>query len=68
MANAYPPAYALVLGTDAGGRARITFPHADVGTAVARVCKNVGPLSPDDEVMVVFAYGDMRYPVIVGKF
>jgi hypothetical protein len=62
------PQVALVAGSDSTGRARITFPQFNVAGAVARVCKHVGPLSTDDEVLVVFMNGDPNYPIVVGRF
>ena len=62
------PQVALVAGSDSAGRARLNFPQFNVPAITARVCKHVGPLSADDEVLVVFMNGDPNYPIVVGRF
>ena len=69
MAGNLFPAVAIVTGTDGAGRARVKFPWLDSNTvANARVCKHVGPLTSDTEVLVVFMFGDPNYPIVVGRF
>ena len=75
MAREYGAQYAIVTNTSdptGKGRVMVKFPAiADNITAWARVCKPFGLPSGSPqinaEVLVVFAYGDPNYPVVVGK-
>ena len=65
--NLYPQV-GLVTGSDATGKVRVRFPWLDSdNAAVARVCKHVGPLKADTEVLVVFVGGNSNVPVVVGQ-
>jgi uncharacterized protein involved in type VI secretion and phage assembly len=75
MAREYGAQYAIVTNTSdptGKGRVMVKFPAmpGDIG-GWARVCKPFGASSGapqiNAEVLVVFAYGDPNYPVVVGK-
>jgi uncharacterized protein involved in type VI secretion and phage assembly len=74
MAREYGAQYAIVTNTSdptGKGRVMVKFPIMSDVSVWARVCKPFGlPANTPQinaEVLVVFAYGDMNYPVVVGK-